>query len=157
MLTWTHLIRVVVDTNVWVSALLTPAGPPGRVLAALRSARFVLIISEPMIREVAEVLARPRIARKYGVTREEADELVGLLRERGQTAPVTDTIRLCRDPKDDMLIETALNGRADVLVTRDDDLKGEADLVRVLAARGVAVLIVRRFLEALEAAESTSP
>jgi putative PIN family toxin of toxin-antitoxin system len=71
-------MRVVVDTNVWVSALLTPAGPPGRVQTALRNAQFSLIISEPLIAEAAEVLARPRFATRYGLVQDEIDELLSL-------------------------------------------------------------------------------
>ena len=63
---------------------------------------------------------------------------------------ITGGVRLCRDPNDDMVLEPALRGRADTLITRDDDLKGEADLVELLAAAGIAVLAVRRFLALLD-------
>jgi putative PIN family toxin of toxin-antitoxin system len=67
--------RVVVDTNVWVSALLNPAGYPARVLAALRARRFILVVSQAMLDELRDVLLRPRLTRKYGITEADADEL----------------------------------------------------------------------------------
>ena len=146
-------MRVVVDTSVWVSAVLTPAGPPSRIRAALRDARFSLLISEPLIEELAEVLARPRFGSRYGVTSDEIVELMSLLRERGELVEVTGTVRLCRDPDDDMVVETALSGRADALVSRDDDLKGAPDLVATLEDRGMAVLTVRQFLALLESGD----
>lgn len=142
-------MRVVVDTNVRVSALLTPAGAPGQVRTALRDARFFLVVSEPLLTEVAEVLARPHLSTKYRVTTQEVASLLALLRERGEFVDVTGAVALCRDPDDDIVVETALNGRADFIVSRDDDLKGAPDLVAILEQNGIAVLSVRRFLAGL--------
>ncbi|HEX5416216.1 MAG TPA: putative toxin-antitoxin system toxin component, PIN family [Chloroflexota bacterium] len=143
-------MRAVVDTNVWISAVLNRTGPPAAVHAALQRGRFVLISSEPLLAELTVVLARPRFAHRYGVTSADITNLVTLLRERAEIVLIDGTIHLCRDPDDDMVIETALNGRADALVTRDDDLKGESDVQAILAQRGIAVLTVSKFLSALE-------
>lgn len=141
-------MRAVVDTNVWVSALLNPSGSPARVLEALRGRQFTLVVSPPMLDELAEVLARPRIARKYGITTDDVRELLDLLRERAELAVVTGAVRICRDPDDDMVIETALAGKADVLVTRDDDLKAVSPIPRVDASarrcRGRRAAVARR-------------
>ena len=142
-------MRVVVDTNVWVSAVLNPAGPPAKVPAALSHGTFTLVTSEPLLAELAEVLARPRFAQRYGVTGSDISSLLGLLRERAEVIPVTGTVRLCRDPDDDVVIETARNGAADTMVSRDDDLKRDWELVRLLAAEGIEVLSVRQFLDRL--------
>ena len=93
---------------------------------------------------------RPRITRRYGVTAEDVATLVELLRRRAELVPVTGAMRLCRDPGDDVVIETAVNGGADALVSRDCDLRGDAELVRVLRDRGVAVLSDSQFLVALD-------
>jgi predicted nucleic acid-binding protein len=103
-----------------------------------------------MLAELGEVLARPRIVRKYGIQPDEVVALLALIREQAEVVAVTGALALCRDPKDDVVLETAIVGRADTLVTRDDDLKGEGDLVRALSERNVEVLSVRRFLDAIE-------
>ena len=126
------------------------SGPPALVLAALKARRFTLLASEPLLVELAEVLTRPRIVRKYGITAEDIDELVTLLRRRAEVVPVVGEVRLCRDPDDDMVIETALRGHADMLVTRDEDLKGASEISEALGSRGIAVVSVRRFLAALD-------
>ena len=59
------MLRAVVDTNVWVSALLNPMGHPALVLEAFRNRRFVAILSPPLIEELIDVLSRPRIVEKY--------------------------------------------------------------------------------------------
>jgi putative PIN family toxin of toxin-antitoxin system len=143
-------MAAVVDTKVGVSATLNQAGVPAASLAAIRARRFTLVVSEPLLAEVAEVLGRSRFAEKYGVTAADIGELLALLRERAELVPATGAIRLCRDPDDDLVIETALNGRADVLVTRDDDLKSDANLFQILLSQGIEVLSVRRFLARLD-------
>ncbi len=143
-----------IDTNIWVSALLNPTGPPARVLTAYLNGRFELITSEYLLSEANDVLGRPHFARKYGITRAAIDRLIALLRNGSEIVPVVGAIRICRDPKDDAVIETAINGRADVLVSRDDDLKRDPALIARLAAESIAVVSVRRFLELLDAQPS---
>ena len=75
---------------------------------ALEMGLFVLILSEPLIAEIDEVLSRPRFKSRYGIVREDIEMLIHLLRERGEMVPVTGSIQMCRDPDDDMVIETAL-------------------------------------------------
>lgn len=142
-------MRAVVDTNVWISAVLNAAGLPAAVRSAFQGQRFTLVTSEPLLTEVAEVLARRRFAQRYGVAERDIAELVALLRERAEVVAVTGTVQLCRDPDDDIVIETARAGRADALATRDDDLKRDWDLVQILLAEGIQVLSVRQFLAAL--------
>lgn len=141
-------VRVVVDTNTFVSGVLTPAGATGAVLAAFRDGKFMLITSEPMLDEVSEVLRRPRIAGRYGIQSRDVDDLVALMRERAEIVKLAGDVHLCRDPDDDMLIEAALVGNATVLVTRDEDLVRDLDVIDYLKERGVAVMTVRHFLEA---------
>jgi uncharacterized protein len=62
--------RVVIDTNVWVSALIKPSGAPAAVVNAFVAGHFQLVVSQPLIDELLEVLARPRIGRRYGITSE---------------------------------------------------------------------------------------
>jgi uncharacterized protein len=142
--------RVVVDTNVWVSALLNRAGAPARIRTALEERRFRLVASEPLLAEVAEVLACPRLARKYSVTSADREELISLLRARAIIVPVEGAVQVCRDPDDDVVIETALRGRAELLVTRDDDLKRAAEVIAILSKVGIGVLSVQRFLAELD-------
>jgi putative PIN family toxin of toxin-antitoxin system len=57
------MIRAVLDANVIVSAVLTAAGIPAQILDAWRTERFALLVSSPILEEVARVLEYPRIAR----------------------------------------------------------------------------------------------
>lgn len=95
------------------------------------------------------MLARPRLQRKYGLTEQDSAELLWLLRERAQVVWIRGEVRLCRDPDDDLVIETAVMGRAELLATRDDDLKATTEVATYLGAAGIVVVSVRRFLDLL--------
>jgi putative PIN family toxin of toxin-antitoxin system len=146
-------VRVAVDNSVWISAAINSIGHPARIKEALTAGHFDLVISEPMLSELADVLARRHIARRTGLTPEEQVEFVEGLRDLAEVVPISGDVRLCRDPDDDMVIETALKGKADVLVSRDEDLTRTPDLSEALAQTGIRVLTVARFLAELEEGE----
>lgn len=135
-----------VDTNVWVSAVLNPTGPPAAVLNAFANGEFEVVTSEPLLAELRRVLNRPRLVRRYQITASDADELVALIRMRAEIVVPPGILRLCRDPDDDAVIETAVVGRADLVVTRDDDLKGAPEVIAFLEEFDIPVLTVRQFL-----------
>ena len=68
------MLRVVLDTNIIVSSLLSPSGAPAEVLDAWRELRYVLLLLSPaMLDELRSALARPRIRSKYGVTAQDVE------------------------------------------------------------------------------------
>ena len=111
--------RVVVDTNALVSRLLLPDSVPGRaVRRAVDDAQ--LLVSEPVMEELADVLGRPKFD-SY-VTVEHRQQFLRLLGRVAEIVPIVYTVRECRDPRDDKFLELAVNGEADLIVTGDDDL-----------------------------------
>lgn len=60
-------LRVVLDTNVIISGLISPKGPPAGILKALKAGRFILVTSQAINEEVLEVMDRPRLRDKYGL------------------------------------------------------------------------------------------
>jgi putative PIN family toxin of toxin-antitoxin system len=79
-------IRAVLDTNIWVSAILNPVGFPAEILKSFRQGDFLAVISEPIISEIADVLSRPRIKNKYGITEADILELLRSAATRKTTA-----------------------------------------------------------------------
>jgi putative PIN family toxin of toxin-antitoxin system len=143
-------VRVaLLDTNVWVSAFLNPHGAPAQLRQAWQAGEFRVIIALPLLEELAEVLSRPRLTRKYSIDPGEVQTFLRLLSDRGQMVFPAGDLQLCRDPDDDLVLEAALLGQAEFVVTRDDDLKADADLVAALLARGVRVVTVQTFLNEL--------
>ena len=146
-------VRTVVDANVWVSAAISSEGASARIAAAFRAEHFTVITSEPLLDEIAGVLQRPRLARRYGVTAEKASALLDVLRDRAEIVGITGMLRVCRDPDDDAVIETAIVGKADVIVSGDDDLLSDPPVLGLLREHSIEVWTVRRFAEWLDESE----
>jgi putative PIN family toxin of toxin-antitoxin system len=133
-------MRVVIDTNVLASALIRKQGASGEVLRRLREAQFVLVYSVPLLVELVDVLSRPRIQNKYNIQSEDITALINLIRLRGDLITPHIKINACRDPKDNFLLEAAIEGEADYLVT------GEDDLLELNQYQSVVILRVAEFL-----------
>ena len=110
--------RVVIDTNIWISFLI------GKHLAGLHrhidSGRVEVVTCEAQLRELADVLNRPRI-RKY-ISEVQAETFLDLLCEIALMVEPVQGPTICRDPKDDYLLYTAIAAQADYLVSGDNDV-----------------------------------
>ena len=115
-------MHAVIDTDVWVVAVLRPTGAPARVLAAHRAGRFTRSLSTALLAELIDVLTRPPIACTYRVTLLPMAELIALQERHAVLVPVRGIVRISRGPGDDVVAATAVRGQADVIVSRDDDL-----------------------------------
>ncbi len=115
-------MRAVVDTGVLVSGLIRRHGTTGEVLAALREGRFTIIYSTPLLVEAVEVLGRDLFRTKYQLELGDIHALINLVRLRGELVAPSRGVTVCRDPKDDKFLEAALAGKADCLVSGDEDL-----------------------------------
>ena len=143
-------VAVLVDTNVWISALINPRGHPAKLKGAWLRGEFQAVVSITLLDELAEVLARPRIRAKYELDADEISEFLQLLPARAIKVAPTGQLHVCRDPDDDLILETALLGQAKYAVSRDDDIKRDRDLIANMEAHGVIVLSIQQFLERLE-------
>ncbi len=143
-------IVAVVDTGVWVLAFLNPVGFPARVLQVARAERFHVVVSNPLLEELRDVLLRPRIMRVRGTTPEEGLAFVQSIADVAQIVAISGTLHLCRDPDDDMILETALVGQAAYVVSRDEDLTRDPDLVQVLKSHRIVAVTVNQFLAMVE-------
>lgn len=108
----------VLDTNVLLSGLLGRA--TRRVLMALFAGRFQSVTSRTLIRELTHVLSRPQW--RHVLASAECRELLALLQDDALLVTPTRHVLACRDPEDNALLDCALAGRADCLVTGDRDL-----------------------------------
>jgi putative PIN family toxin of toxin-antitoxin system len=95
---------------------------------------------------VEDVLSRPRIARQSRFTRAEIADLVAAMRVLGEVVLISGERGLCRDPKDDAVIETAICGRADALVSGDRDLSADPAVVALLEEAGIRLLTVAQLV-----------
>lgn len=131
--------RVVFDTNVVVSALLTKQSVARDSLDKARRLGEILLSLE-VIEELYDVLGRPTLDRY--IDEEDRIRFLNLLVKEATLVKVTKRVQECRDPKDDKFLELAVNGRADFIVSGDQDLQ-------VLNPfRKIFILSPREFLDA---------
>lgn len=112
-------MRAVFDTNVLVSALLFENSTPAQAFFSV-IANGEILLSIALVNEIHHILYRPKFDR-YINDAEREDFMLALV-ENGTLVDVTEEISICRDPKDNMILELAVSGKADVIVTGDTDL-----------------------------------
>lgn len=112
--------RVVPDTNVLINAVLRRDGRPRAVIEDVRDERGVLLFSDETFDELQTRLLLPKFDRY--VSREGRAVYLAQLEAVSEWVSIAGAKLGCRDPDDDKLLETALMGAADCLVTGDRDL-----------------------------------
>ena len=111
--------RLVIDTNVFVSGLISGAGSPARILRAVRDKRAVHVVSDPIVEEYLRVLDYPRIRKFNNITEAFIADIAAYLVYQTERVELQSRIRMSPDPDDDVFLNTAVDGRATLLVTGD--------------------------------------
>jgi putative PIN family toxin of toxin-antitoxin system len=140
------VLRVVLDTNVFVSSLLSTEGPPAQLLNAWREGRYMLFTSAQIIAEIVEVLESPRISKKYLIQQKDVENLVDLLKTDAVLVPGQAAVKgsVPRDPRDEMFLACAIDANADCIVS------GNRHLLDLQSYRDIPILTVKEFAEKLE-------
>ena len=142
-------MKVLLDTNIWISGLLW-GGNPRRIIQLAVSEQIVLYSSKLMIDELQATLAYPKLQRrleKLAITAEELLVEVAAITQFSQTATIPDVSQL-RDPKDKIVLETALAVPVEVIVSGDEDLLILKEFQRI------PILTTKQFLENYQFADS---
>jgi uncharacterized protein len=133
------MLRVVLDTNILVSALISD-GKPRELFRKGIESQFLIVTSDPMLKELARVLGRP----KFKTTPKEIRRITLALLSSAEVVSVKTKLKVVKaDPKDDILIETAYDGHADFIVTRD------GHLIALESFKGTKIITVEKALKFL--------
>ena len=106
-------MRVVIDTNVLVSGILNPHGPPGRVVDAVLSEALIVLHDDRILAEYSEVLLRPM----FGFQRGDVDALLDFIEFAGEHLTAGGIDVILPDPTDLPFLEVAVAGLADALIS----------------------------------------
>ncbi len=112
-------MRLVVDTNIWVTYLFKANNLFIRRMDRLLVAH-TLLYSENTLQELIETLQKPKLLRFLDTQNNSA--FIRLYRQTGEKIKVTSNVLECRDPKDNQFLALAMDGNADFLITGDKDL-----------------------------------
>jgi putative PIN family toxin of toxin-antitoxin system len=131
---WRQRLRLILDTDVVVAALRSDRGASRQLLYATLDRRFELLASVPLIIEYEAVLTRPEHLEASGLTARQVNEVLDALVQVSIPVPLRFLWRpQLKDPADEMVLETAVNGAADWLVTFN--LRHLADAARQFGIR----------------------
>ncbi|MEB3288494.1 MAG: putative toxin-antitoxin system toxin component, PIN family [Leptolyngbya sp.] len=134
-------MRVVIDTNIWVSGLLW-GGLPNQVLQQVRQGAVQAIITAPMLTELARTLAYPKLQPKIQHMQETPDGLLLAVQELTQSCiPVPLRVPTLRDTNDLVVLEAAVGGNAGDIIT------GDRDLLVLGEFSGIPILSPKDFLQ----------
>ena len=139
-------LRVVLDTNTLVSGVLLEDSVPGK---AVRKAvtEDLMLMSEASLYELADVLSRKKFDRYLSV--EDREEFVRLVFRVVEMVPIVRAVHACRDETDNRILEVAVNGDAELIVS------GDSDLLVLNPFRGIPVLKPGDYVNARPADETT--
>lgn len=117
------MLKVVLDTNVIVSATLIKNSLPDKILRAWQKGKFQLIVSPEIIEEIRRVLFSKKIKNRGWMTEKEIEELLFLLERAALLSPGQLSLKVIKeDPCDDKFIIAAIEQKADYIVSGDKHL-----------------------------------
>lgn len=132
-------MRAVLDTNIYISALVFPGGRAEKAINAAADGLLDLLVSKPIILEVLDVLAR-----KFGRDREELSRVALFLADLASVVRPRKKLDILSDDPDNRILECALAGHADMLVT------GDHGMLRLEMIEEVRILTLRDFMEIID-------
>ena len=133
-------MRAVIDTNVLISAIFWP-GKPKQLLNQVRRGKISFLTSEVLLAELKRVLTRAD--KPFKLSETEAERVLAAIRDLAEVVEPHSTATQCRDDADNRVLECALDGRADWIIT------GDMDLLDLLSFEGITIATVADFLTAV--------
>ena len=135
-------MRVVLDTNILIGALITKGTPPDRLYQAWLRGEIELVTSTAQIAELADVLSRPRLQKFL-----DADEVAAIVENIGARALILEeppAVNLSPDPNDNPILAAAIAGKADLVVSGD-----KKHLLALGKVEGIPITTAREAVEHL--------
>ena len=136
-------MRVVLDTNILIGALITKGTPPDRLYQAWIRGKIELVTSTVQMAEIADVLARPRLQKFL-----DAVEAAAIIENMGTRALILDDlpgVSLSPDPKDNPILAVAITGKAELIVSGD-----KKHILALGEVEGIPVVTAREALDRLD-------
>ena len=111
-------IKIILDTNIWISFLITKDFKKLDLL--IKRGKIQLLFSNELLEEFISVAQRPKFKKYF--TKDDIEKLLDNFDSYGKIIEIKSDIKECRDIKDNFLLNLAIDGRADYLITGDNDL-----------------------------------
>jgi putative PIN family toxin of toxin-antitoxin system len=136
-------MKITLDTNVLVSAFISKQGQPAALLdIILTFPKIELVLSDPILAEFKDVLSRPEVKERFKYSKRKIGEFVDAIRNVSTIVELRSDFRVVvDDPKDDVIINTAYDGKVDFVVS------GDTQLLKLKGFRGIRIVKPRAMLD----------
>ena len=128
-------MRVVFDTNIFISALAIPGSSAEKAMLRIIEGGDILVISKDIVNEVLSVLSS-----KFSRDKEGLSHVAVMLSEWGELVKPTPRVRIFKDDPDNRVLECAIYGKAEVLVT------GDKEMLRLGDYKGVKIISLKEYI-----------
>ena len=142
-------MRILLDTNILVGALITKGTPPDRLYRRWLRSEFDLVTSGVQLAEIENVLTRPRLRRF--IRAGEAEAIVGNIQTRALVFHQLPSVNLSHDPADNPILATAIAGKANLIVSGD-----KKHVLALEEVRGIPIVTARDALKRLGTIDDVS-
>jgi putative PIN family toxin of toxin-antitoxin system len=142
------MFKIVLDTNILVSALINPHGSPAQIIDYVFENRIRLFISPSIVAELGRVLSYPKLIKRHGLGKEKLKEFISDLLSIMLLIQGEETIKvITKDPSDNKYLSCALNAKADFIIS------GDVHLLKLGEYRGIQIVTAAQFLDTMEREE----
>jgi putative PIN family toxin of toxin-antitoxin system len=129
-------VRTVFDTNIFISALAIPGSLAEKAMLKIIEGVDILVISRDIINEVLLVLSS-----KFSRDKEGLSHVAVILSELGELVKPTQKVTVFKDDPDNRILECALYGKADILVT------GDKEMLKLREYKGIKIISLKKYIE----------
>jgi putative PIN family toxin of toxin-antitoxin system len=134
-------VRVVIDTNVLISGLFW-TGTPKQILNKARHGQIIFVTSESLLEELERILTRDD--KPFKLSNTEVSRVISSLREWAEVVQTDTRVSVCRDEGDNKVLECAIDGKAQQVIT------GDQHLLELQSFQGIRILSAADFLDELD-------
>jgi len=132
--------KIILDTNLWISFLITKN--LNKLDPLINSEKIKLLFSKESFEEFVDVVERPKF--KRFISSKDIEQILNLFDQFGELVNIKSNVNICRDEKDNFLLNLSIDGKADYLIT------GDKDLLVLKKIEKTKILTISEFLDIAE-------
>ena len=150
---WMRVYYATLDTNIFIRSVIRMENLANKLISLWLDKKYNLVLPQATVNELQNVLTRRDLIRKYQYPHRRVIDLINRLYQDAHVVDISSSFGFCRDPKDNPLVDCAIQEKVQFLVSYDKDILDDPELKRNLFEYGVEIVDPSVFLDILKEAE----
>ena len=146
---WMRVYYATLDTNIFIRSIIRMENLANKLILLWYDEKYNLVLPQAAVNELQNVLTRRNLIRKYQYPQRRVINLINRLNQDAHLVDITSSFGFCRDPKDNPLVDCAIQEKVQFLVSYDKDIVDDPELKRKVFEYGVEIVEPLTFLEIL--------